>query len=206
MPGLLPIGLCSTACLASLIMKLWDGAWLDLLDREGVNLVYYFRYVDDSRSFARPLIHGVRWNGEHFEFKLEWQQIDLASDKTNQQRTTEEFIKAMSSLVGYLEFEGEESGMFQNHRLPTPNKELWFALNLFSFFENEMCPNRVLQKQTALLEMTVKASLTQEVVRRLKNCHPKIPNREKHEILSCFSQKMLNIHLKAHSFSCTWRS
>ena len=50
-----PIGLRSTATLASLIMKLWDQAWVNLLVREGFFLLLYFRYVDDSRTFGPPL-------------------------------------------------------------------------------------------------------------------------------------------------------
>ena len=42
-----PIDLRSTACLAALMMKIWDIAWTDLLDREGVECLEYFRYVDD---------------------------------------------------------------------------------------------------------------------------------------------------------------
>ena len=61
-----PIGLRSTAYLASLIMKLWDCAWKKLLEREEVDLISLYRYVDDVRNFARPLIPGVRWSGEHF--------------------------------------------------------------------------------------------------------------------------------------------
>ena len=52
-----PIGLRSTACLASLIMKMWDSAWLSLLEREKIALIDMFRYVDDIRNFAKPLLH-----------------------------------------------------------------------------------------------------------------------------------------------------
>ena len=67
-----PIGIRSTACLASLIMKLWDKAWLELLHREGINIIDFFRYVDDLRNFSRPLLPGIRWKGSNFVFKKEW--------------------------------------------------------------------------------------------------------------------------------------
>ena len=74
-----PIGLRSTACLASLIMKLWDRAWLALMDREGISLYDLFMYVDDVRSFLRPLCHGIRWNGENFVHSSEAELEDLQS-------------------------------------------------------------------------------------------------------------------------------
>ena len=46
-----PIGLRSTACLASLIMKMWDCAWMKLLKREQIDVLCLFRYVDDIRNF-----------------------------------------------------------------------------------------------------------------------------------------------------------
>ena len=45
-----PIGLRSTASLASLIMKIWDTAWLNLLKREMIEVLLYFCYVDDIRN------------------------------------------------------------------------------------------------------------------------------------------------------------
>ena len=191
-----PIGLRITACLAALIMKLWDIAWLTLLDREEIDLVDYFRYVDDARSFARPLIHGVRWDGMNFVFKKDWEIEDKESGKTDQQRTTAEFVKAMSSLVEYLEFEGEESSMFPNDRLPTLDCELWFDENsksvMWSFYEKPTVPNRVIQRDTALSESSSRSSLVQEVVRRLKNCCENLPKNEIATILSKFGQKLIN--------------
>ena len=45
-----PIGLCSTACFASLIMKLFDIAWVKLAKRKSISLHLYRRYVDDVRG------------------------------------------------------------------------------------------------------------------------------------------------------------
>ena len=58
-------------------------------------------------------------------FKNEFLEIDKKSGRSDQARTTEEFVKAMSSLVEFLEFEGEESGMFENNKLPTLDTEIW---------------------------------------------------------------------------------
>ena len=80
-----------------------------------------------------------------------------------------ELIPVMSSLVDFLNFEGEESSMFENNCLPTLDTELWVdpvsGLLKFCFFEKKMCPNRVLQKTMALSSGSIRASLTQECVR-----------------------------------------
>ena len=46
-----PIGLRSTASLAALIMKLWDVSWMQLMKREGIEILEFSRYVDDARNF-----------------------------------------------------------------------------------------------------------------------------------------------------------
>ena len=55
-----------------------------------------------------------------------------------------------------------------------------------------MCPNLVLQKDTALSPTNVRASLTQETVRRLLNCSVTLPVEDKQVILSKFARKLLN--------------
>ena len=143
-----------------------------------------------------PLKPGWRWENGHFEFTQKSEKEDLSSGLTDQARTTAEFSKAMSSLVNYLEFEGEESGMFHNNRLPTLDTEIWWdevSKNIkYSFYEKPMCPNIVIQKDTALSENCIRSSLVQEGVRRLLNCSGDLPVIEKQEILSKFASKMLN--------------
>ena len=107
-----PIGLRSTPALASLIMKLWDMAWVKLLEKENFVFDLYFRYVDDNRLFARPLLEGWYREEKSFKFSNEKLILDMESGESDQQRTTREIVKAMSSLVNFLEFEGEESSMF----------------------------------------------------------------------------------------------
>ena len=62
----------------------------------------------------------------------------------------------------------------------------------FKFYEKPMCPNRVLQKDSALSQDCIRSSLTQEVVRRMLNCSEGISVQVRQDILSKFSQKMLN--------------
>ena len=116
---------------------------------------------------------------ELFTFNEVWKKDDLESNLTDQQRTTIELVSAMSSLVSFLAFEGEDSSMFSNARLPTLDCEIWVDENsgllMHSFYEKKMCPNRVLQRSTALSQGSIRSSLCQEVVRRLKNCSLNLP-------------------------------
>ena len=103
-----------------------------------------------------------------------------------------------------LVFEGEESGMFGNSRLSTSDTDIWqneqTGKILYSYFEKPTCPNRVVQKETALSKQSIRSTLTQETIRRLKNCSKALPLEEKKLILSQFAQKMIN---SGHSITST---
>ena len=100
----------------------------------------------------RPLAEGWCWSNERkrFEFSKEHEEEDFVSGITDQARTTKEMVAAMSSLCEFLQFEGEEGGMFSNSRLPTLDTEIWLdevsGKVCYAFFEKPTCPNRVVQK------------------------------------------------------------
>ena len=137
-----PIGLRSTACMAALIMNLWDQARQILIKWENLDVHLSFRYVDDYRNCLRALIEGWRWNGVEFQYKHEWKIEDLNSRVSDQHRTTLELMKAMSSFVPYLQFEGEESGMFSSNKLSTLDTCIWWENNqiMHEFFLKRNVP------------------------------------------------------------------
>ena len=63
-----PIGIRFTASLANIVMKEWDKAWTQLLDREGVDYDLFVRYVEDCRLCMRSLNPGWGWRGEKFGY------------------------------------------------------------------------------------------------------------------------------------------
>ena len=59
-------------------------------------------------------------------------------------------------------------------RLPTINTEIWICEDP-GLNEKPTVPNRMLQKDIALNETSIKGSLAQEVIRRLKIAHLLFP-------------------------------
>ena len=189
-----PIGMRATASLAAVVMKVFDVAWMNLCKRENLSVDLFLRYVDDCRILMAPLNEGWFWNGCKFEFSWERRKSDLKCALSDQQRTTIEITKAMTSIVSFLNFTGEDCSMFQNCRLPTLDCEVWFEDGKiqYSFYEKPQVGNRVLQKDTALPVSTLRSSLLQEVVRRLSNCSLSLDLAEKQTIISKFAQKLVN--------------
>ena len=71
---------------------------------------------------------------------------------------------------------------------------IWVEDNVvkFQFYEKPTCPNRVLQRESALSDECLRASLMQEVVRRLLLCSTSLSMGEVQSILLNFAQKMVN--------------
>ena len=84
--------------------------------------------------------------------------------------------------------------MFESNKLPTLDTNLWWDGRrvMHDFYDKPTCPNREIQKDTALAVTSIQVSLNQEVVSRLLNCHLDLPLREKQAILSEFGQKLVN--------------
>lgn len=193
-----PIGLRFTACLAAVLMKIWDVAWLQLLQNEDIRTELYKRYVDDSRNLLKPLAEGWYWDNDtnHFEFCPTKYEADIkdASYEQDQKRTTHELTQAMCSLVSFLRMTGEDYTQFEHKKLPTLDTDLWVEGDTvkYSFFEKPTVPNRVLQYTTALSEIGLKSSMVQEVVRRLQNCSESVELEAKQRTMSCLAQKLCN--------------
>ena len=157
-------------------MKRFDLAWQDLMDREGMILDMYCRYVDDCRLILPSLNKGWRWCSYRFVYTEQFEKQDIQEDLTDQQRTEREITKAMCSVVGFLKFTGEESSKFECGSLPTLDTRIWQENDkiLYSFYEKPTVGNRVILKTTALPEMSVQSTLVQEVIRRLQNCSEQV--------------------------------
>ena len=63
---------------------------------------------------------------------------------------------------------------------------------MYAFYEKPMKSQFVLMKDSAVPMKTKRNALTQEVKRRLRNCHDDLPKEEVAEVLSKFSQKLSN--------------
>ena len=164
------------------------------MERENVIMDLVAWYVDDYRVFMPTINEGWYWEGGKFNFSWERRKEDEEGGKSGEMRKTEEIVKAMCSLVPFLEFTGESAEMFEHQRLPTLDVDLWWDGEKVShsFYEKPQVPNRALLKGTALPDSTVRASLVQEVVRRMQNCGEMVELGERERVLSTFAQKLIN--------------
>ena len=77
-----PIGMRSTASLANVIMKYFDGAWMKMMNLQGVIVDSYSRYVDDCRLVLASLNKGWRWTENGFKYSKTLETKDHLSGMT----------------------------------------------------------------------------------------------------------------------------
>ena len=79
----------------------------------------------------------------------------------------------------------ETEDMFNNGRLPTLDFDCWVIDNkiYYSFFQKSMARKTVIHKQSALSEKTKVTSLSQDLIRRMKNTSEDVPIEERIAII-----------------------
>ena len=176
-----PIGLAITAWLASIVMKCFDNLWLRLAQKCNIDISCYIRYVDDSRNFLKGIKPGWKWVKNGLKFDEIWLFEDLTNGIPEDSRIMNIVLDAMNSVMPFLTFTGETLSDFTNKRLPTLDCEIFVVEGqiFHSFYEKSMRSGKSLDSRTALPEITVRASLRQEIIRRLINMHLDLSVNEK---------------------------
>ena len=187
-----PIGLRLTAALANLVMAFFDRALREVLMREHIKILISFRYVDDGRLGMKPISPGWRWTDGRLQFHKD--KVNDDQKVSPQKRTTLLINDILNSIVSYLKFTTEDCEDFDNHKLPTLDCELWVENHkiMYNFYEKPQVSNRLLLKSTALAGSSLKASLTQEGVRRLLNTSLDVGDQVRVDILNKFAMKLIN--------------
>jgi hypothetical protein len=190
-----PIGLRATCAIARITMLDWDRKWLDICQKNNLELVESGRYMDDLRVFLHEIKVGWRWHKGELCFCEEWEEEDRRTGKGGLERTRDILQQSMKNVYEFLRMTMETGLDFSDGKLPTLDVKVWINEKnqvLYSFFEKPMVCNQVLQKSTALAEDTKVSSLVQEVYRRMSNVSELVELEERLAVIDRFGQKMCN--------------
>ena len=94
------------------------------------------------------------------------------------EKTTEILECVMNGICGWLNLTMETETMFDG-TLPTLDLQIWVRGDnkvLYKYFEKKMTPNMVLHARSAIPESTRRATLNQELIRRLTNTSELVDN------------------------------
>ena len=109
-------------------------------------------------------------------------------------KTTEILHQVMNNLCDWLVLTMENEEMFGGV-LPTLDLEIWVNevnMVLYQYYEKSMTPNMVLHKRSAMPEGTRRATLNQELIRRMINTSELVSNEKRIEIIDKYAGKLIN--------------
>ena len=161
------IGLRASACIAKVVMAVWDSLWASIQSGCGFKVNLFMRYIDDLRLYLKPIARGWMWGEKGWYFNKD--SDDLRDEET---RTKEELQKSFDSILSFLNFTTEGQQDFDTGYLPTLDTQTRVdevGLIRFKHFDKPMASNLTLQRGTSLSKTTIFSSIRQDLCRRLLN-------------------------------------
>ena len=198
-----PIGLKLSGIVARLIMDSWAKTFMATLDRAGMELQLFIKYVDDVNLITRKLSVGTKWNSDKTKLihDTTTQCQDSGNTKTELQTTYDIVLEAANNIYKYLDFTIDTPEQHHNLRVPMLDLETWVAQYetlegkpysqiMYGYYKKTVTSNRVIHAESAYTWRNKTTSLIMEVFRRLRNCSGQMTIDEKTTILEKFLQKL----------------
>ena len=150
--------------------------------------------MDDIRLWLHAIRLGWRMINGSLIFKSSWRKEERQAGVTALKKTTDILEQAMNNICSWLVLTMETEEMFGGV-LPTLDLEIWINAEnmvLYQYYEKSMTPAMVLHKRSAMPEGTRRATLNQELVRRMINTSELVPIEKRLEIVDKYAGKLLN--------------
>ena len=186
-----PIGLRSTCAIARLIMLWWDDKLIEALEKANIRRISGARYMDDIRVWLHAIRLGWRFVDGELIYRKDWKQEEEQSGMTALQKTSEVLKGIMNDICGWLNLTMETEDMFGG-ALPTLDLELWVREDnkvLYRYFEKSMIPDMVVHRRSAIPESNRRATLNQEMIRRMVNTSEMVGDDQRLEIVDKYAKK-----------------
>ena len=188
-----PIGLRVTGAVARIVMGEWDAKLVKTLADSGMTYEEAARYVDDVRMVLRAVKLGWRWDGKRMIYKEEWKNEEHDQGLTKTRKTAMVLETMMNSILSGMTFTVETHEDFDDQKLPTLDTKLWMEGGKikYEYFEKSMNNKLVIHQKSAMSENGKIASLSMEVIRRLKNTSIELSQDRIDGIIDDFTVKLV---------------
>ena len=151
-------------------MDMWDKLWLGLMDKVGVKVSEYFRYMDDGRVCLPAIKKGWRWVEGELCWTKDWEDED--ADRSPDWVTKKALTDSMQEVLSFLRFTTEIGEEFEGGWLPTLDVSLKVdgrGQVMWKFYEKPTTSETTVQGRSAMGAKTKAQILANDLVRRLLN-------------------------------------
>ena len=187
-----------TQALARLVMLDWDRKFLRLTSENNVEVLMYKRYVDDVNGISRVLEPGMRWNPEAEKMELYENQVHDDTQLSADARTVQEIVKMGSSISEMIQLTGECPSRSPGGKMPVLDLSVWVEKDAdghksiwWQHYRKPVTNMLLMMEKSAMPAKVKRTTLTQEVIRILRNCRLELPWEMKAELLTEMSAHMM---------------
>ena len=193
-----PIGLRLTGAVARTVMDYWAKKFREMAKQNKMTLYMFKKYVDDVNLVMETLGRGYRWNGKAMEWKQEWEEEDKSSGEEYDTMTMREVRKMSDSILPFINFKEEVASDCKEGKVAMLDFKVWKEERgeenkteiMFEFYEKPVASKLVLMEGSALPHKMKVTTLSEEVLRRMKNTSKKVGKSRRAAIMTDFMKKM----------------
>ena len=193
-----------TGVVARIVMDYWAKKIKEMAADNNITLYMLKKYVDDVNLILEALNIGHRWNGTAMEWRKEWEEEDKKNGEMDDKRTMREIRKMSNSVLPFVNFKEEVASDCQDGKVPMLDFQVWRQEYPdkdreggkrteihYEFFEKPVATKLVLMEKNALPHRMKITTLTQEIIRRMKNTSRTIGKKRRAVILTNFMKKIM---------------
>ena len=164
------------------------------MEKINIKMVAGARYMDDIRVWLHAIRLGWRIIDGELRFRREWLEEERKDNISPLQKTTRILEEIMNGICGWLNLTMETEDMFGG-TLPTLDLQIWIRNDnkvLYKYYEKAMIPTTVIHARSAIPESARRATLNQELIRRLTNTSELVDDVVRVSIVDDYAQKLVN--------------
>ena len=195
------IGLSATGVIARIRMNRWTGRFKKMCSDNGLKILLFKVYVDDENILWKVMRRGKRWNGTEIEWKREWEEEDMEKDEPHDRRMMREVQKMANTVEEDLQFTVDIPSDNGDQKLPVLDLKMWIEKKkngegkeyvevVHEYYEKTMVSDKMIMKESALPTKMKMKSLTQEVIRMMRNTSVSIREEKRPVLMSRMSYKL----------------
>ena len=193
----LGIGLKLAQAAARLYMLHWDMVYLNTLEKGGVVVDQYGRYVDDSEQITAVLPVGARWDNTLKKVVIREECIKEDEGISEDIRTGNILNEVANSIDNMIKVTQDSPSMNNSGMLPILDVQVKIVKGYnaedrvsYSFYRKKMSTNFLILCDSAMPAKTKRQTLTMEALRILRNCSKDVVEEEVHSYLTEFAARM----------------
>ena len=192
-----PIGLELTGAVSRPFMARWDRLYLERVQQAGGEMLMYKRYVDDSNQIGKVPPPGARYDPALRKIVVDEDHTDENSQPD--ERLARVLLDVANDIMECVKMEADWPSRNNDKRLPILDMKVWTddeGQALYCHYEKPVSSKTVLHSKSAHSPTCKRSVHTQEILRRMLNCSPKLSWDA--EAVPAVSEYMRRLHVAGY--------